>query len=158
MINKQKLYSIALISAAMILITVNIAGAAPFAYITNSQNNNVSVIDTATNKVTATIPVSSPNGVAVTPDGKNVYATSGSEVSETPGTVYVINTTTNKVTTNITVGSNPIAIGQFIGGNIQKAKLNSSKTKASLSKHKQKNHSKHHKTEKKKSLRTEKLK
>ena len=37
MINKQKLYSIALVSAvAMILMLMSIAGAAPFAYITNS--------------------------------------------------------------------------------------------------------------------------
>ena len=71
--------------------------------------------------------------------------TSKSEVYDTPGTVYVINTTTNKVTTNITVGSNSIAFGQFIGGNIQKAKLSGSKAKASLSKHKQKHHSKYHK-------------
>jgi YVTN family beta-propeller protein len=54
------------------------------------------------------------------------------------GTVSVINKTTNTVTTNITVGSHPIAIGQFIGDKIQKAKLNGSKVKASLSKHKQK--------------------
>jgi YVTN family beta-propeller protein len=34
------------------------------AYITNAESNNVSVIDTATNKVTATIPVGSgPVGV-----------------------------------------------------------------------------------------------
>jgi YVTN family beta-propeller protein len=55
MINKQKLYSIGLVSAAMILMLISIAGAAPFAYISNSDSNNVSVIDTATNKVTATV-------------------------------------------------------------------------------------------------------
>ncbi len=35
----------------------------PFAYITNQDSNNVSVIDTATNTVTATVPVGhSPEG------------------------------------------------------------------------------------------------
>ena len=37
-------------------------------------DNTVSVIDTATNTVTATVPVGSyPIGVAVTPDGTKVY-------------------------------------------------------------------------------------
>ena len=71
MISKHKLYSIALVSAAMILMMMNITGAAPFAYITNYGDNNVSVIDTATNKVTATVDVGNGSyGVAVTPDGK----------------------------------------------------------------------------------------
>jgi YVTN family beta-propeller protein len=38
------------------------------------KSKTVSVINTKTNKVTATIPVKSPGGVAVTPDGANVYA------------------------------------------------------------------------------------
>ena len=62
--------------------------------------------------------------------------------------VSVINTTTNKVKTNVTIGSYPGAFGQFTGGNIQKDKLNGAKAIASLSKHKQKNHSKHYKAEK----------
>jgi YVTN family beta-propeller protein len=62
-----------------------------------------------------------------------------------PSTISVINTTTNKVTTNVTIGSSPVAIRQFIGGNIQKVKVNGAKTKAYLSKHKHKKHSKHHK-------------
>jgi hypothetical protein len=55
MINKQKLCSIALISMAMILMLMSIAGAAPYAYIPNSGSNNVSVIDTATNTIVATV-------------------------------------------------------------------------------------------------------
>jgi YVTN family beta-propeller protein len=44
------------------------------AYIASGLSNNVSVIDTATNTVTATIPVGrSPEGVAVTPDSRKVY-------------------------------------------------------------------------------------
>ena len=45
---------------------VSIASAAPFAYIANG--NNVSVVDTATNPIIATIAVgSNPYGGAVTP-------------------------------------------------------------------------------------------
>src|SRR5216117_3487446 len=40
------------------------------AYVTNGFSNTVSVIDTATNTVVATIPVGAfPFGVAITPDG-----------------------------------------------------------------------------------------
>jgi YVTN family beta-propeller protein len=46
------------------------AAAAPFAYVANEGSANVSVIDTATNKVVATVPVgNNPFAVAVTPDG-----------------------------------------------------------------------------------------
>ena len=54
----------------LLLVTVAAvaAEAAPFAYVTNSGSNNVSVIDTATNTVVATVPVGeNPWGVAVTP-------------------------------------------------------------------------------------------
>ncbi|MFD4620355.1 YncE family protein, partial [Streptomyces sp. NPDC058475] len=59
-----------------------------FAYVTNDSSGTVSVIDTATNTVTATIPVgTAPQGVALTPDGTRVYVTnSGSD------TVSVIDT------------------------------------------------------------------
>jgi YVTN family beta-propeller protein len=69
MLNKKKLYSIALVSIALVLMLINITDAAPFAYITNSGSNNVSVIDTATNNITAIISASTlnnPYGVAVT--------------------------------------------------------------------------------------------
>ena len=55
---------------------VSIVCASPFAYITNSGNSTVSVIDTATNNVTATVDNigTNPFGVAVSPDGSKVYA------------------------------------------------------------------------------------
>jgi YVTN family beta-propeller protein len=73
----------------------------------------VSVISTATNMVTATIPVSSlPHFVAVSPDGSKVYVTNA-----TSNTVSVINTTTNTVIATIPVGSNdPSAGGSFPQG------------------------------------------
>jgi YVTN family beta-propeller protein len=59
------------------------AKAEPFAYVVGS---NVSVIDTATNEVVATVPVGG-NAVAVTPDGTRAYVSDGS----------VIDTVTNRV-------------------------------------------------------------
>ncbi len=48
--------------------------AAPFAYVTNEGSNDVSVIDLATNSVSATIPVgSAPRGVVVNPACTKVY-------------------------------------------------------------------------------------
>ena len=63
-------------------------------------DDTVSVIDTATNTVTATIPVGhEPFGVAVHPDGSTVYVTNSGD-----GTISVIDTATNTVITTITVG------------------------------------------------------
>lgn len=78
--------------------------AEPFAYITNSGDNTVSVIDTATNAVTATIAVGKyPYGVAVHPDGSTVYVTNTEDA-----TVSVIAAATNTVTATIPVGGGPV--------------------------------------------------
>ena len=76
------------------------------AYITNLDASTVSVIDTTSNTVTATIPVGSgPLGVAVTPDGSTVYVTNFID-----GTVSVIATASNTVTATIPVGNNPFGV------------------------------------------------
>jgi YVTN family beta-propeller protein len=76
-------------------------------YITNAGSNNVSVIDTAKNTVTATIPVGTfPWGVAVSPDGSKVYV-SNLQATAIPSTVSVIDTATNKVIAAIPVGIYP---------------------------------------------------
>ena len=76
------------------------------AYVANSADGTVSVINTATNTVSKTLTVgSNPYAVSVTPDGKNVYVTNGNS-----GTVSVISTTSNTVTSTITVGTNPYGI------------------------------------------------
>jgi len=54
------------------------AAAAPFVYVTDAIDDTVSVIDTATDTVTATVPVGDISGVAidplaVSPDGRRVY-------------------------------------------------------------------------------------
>jgi len=79
------------------------AEAQPFAYVTNFSSNTVSVIDTATNTVVATVPVgTNPEGVAITPDGTRAYvANNGS------GTVSLIDTASNTVVATVQVGTNP---------------------------------------------------
>ena len=69
-------------------------------------SNTVSVIDTATNNVTATVNVEcGPIGVAVSPDGTKVYVTNAYS-----NTVSVIDTATNNVTATVPVGSYPWGI------------------------------------------------
>jgi YVTN family beta-propeller protein len=75
---------------------------------TPNGDGTVSVIDTAKNKVTATIEINS-NGVpyrlggALTPDGKYLYVPNGSA-----GTVVVVSTRTDKIVgTPVTVGNGP---------------------------------------------------
>ncbi|AKB50848.1 cell surface protein [Methanosarcina barkeri str. Wiesmoor] len=83
---------------------MQLVGVGPYAYITNSGDNNISVIDTATNKVTAMIPVGSQlGGVAITLDGKKVYVTNYYNIS-------VIDATKNKVTATIPVGNYPSGV------------------------------------------------
>jgi len=78
------------------------AQAQTFAYVTNSSSSSVSVIDTATNAVTATIEVEGrPIGVAFTPDGSRVYVANSESNS-----VSVIDTATNTVTATVGVGLN----------------------------------------------------
>jgi YVTN family beta-propeller protein len=86
-----------------------------FAYVTNNvptiDGSNfpasaVSVIDTASNKVAATIPVGQdPNGVAITPDGTRAYV-----ANQRDGTASVIDTAHNKVVATIRVGAGPAGV------------------------------------------------
>jgi YVTN family beta-propeller protein len=46
------------------------------AYTANEDGGSVSVIDTATNAVTATIPIDSPTSVGVLPNGRQAYVAS----------------------------------------------------------------------------------
>jgi YVTN family beta-propeller protein len=76
----------------------------------NSFPNSVSEIDTATNTISATIPIGNGSvGVAVKPDGSKVYV-----ANEGADTVSVINTATNTVIATIPVGSQPVAFGVFV--------------------------------------------
>ena len=74
-----------------------------FAYVANFNSHNVSVINTGTNSVVATVaacsnnPFCSPFGVAITPKGTFAYVTNIDNVA-------VINTGTNTVVTTVAVG------------------------------------------------------
>ena len=58
---------------------------APFERVANEVDNNVSVIDTATNMVVATVPMGDdPRGVAVTSDGKQTCDPAGPWRRRTP--------------------------------------------------------------------------
>ena len=89
---------LAITAFAIAGIIANAQALAQNAYITNA--DGVSVIDTVSNTVIATIPVSGgTSGVAVSPDGGKVYVT-GDDVS-------VIDTASNTVIATIQVGGFP---------------------------------------------------
>ena len=67
---------------------------APFAYIANSYSNSLSVIDTATNTVIATVPLGGIDGGAVDTAGTRFYARQGSGIA-------VFDTTTRTVIASI---------------------------------------------------------
>ena len=108
------------ITVLAILILVGAASAAPFAYVMSPGNHSnggiISVIDTATNKVTTTIPVGMhPSGVAITSDGTKVYV-----VNYDSNNVSVIDTATNNVIATVDIGYHPVgvAVGPFIDSNM----------------------------------------
>jgi YVTN family beta-propeller protein len=73
-------------------------------YVTNTIQNTISVISTASNTVTATIalpPGSFPRGVAFSPDGTHAYV-----VEQGTSSLSVINVSTHTMTNNIPLTSN----------------------------------------------------
>src|SRR5437879_11488966 len=69
------------------------AFAQPRAYVSDEKSDEVSVIDTATDQVVATVKVGQrPRGVVVAPDGKRVYVANGNS-----NDLSVIDTATNTV-------------------------------------------------------------
>jgi YVTN family beta-propeller protein len=88
------------------------------AYVSNRDRSDgrgvVSVIDTATNTIAASVAVSgptgSPTGVAVTPDGRHVYVATEHEESDGQGTVSVIDAEAGDVVARIGVNPFPAAV------------------------------------------------
>src|SRR5882724_4856955 len=79
------------------------AASKPKAYITNEKSNDISVIDTATYKVAATVPVGErPRGIRLSPDGKRLYVALGDE-----DRIAVVDTTSLQVIEKISSGSDP---------------------------------------------------
>lgn len=83
------------------------AHAQTVAYVANAVSNSVSVIDTSSNTVIATIPTgTAPGSVAALPDGSRVYVSvSGNQPNG--GFVTVIDTATNTIVGNIPVTGDP---------------------------------------------------
>ena len=76
------------------------------AYVTNFDDNTISVVDTATNEVLSSIGVGSgPDGVAVTPDGSKAYV-----ANFDANTVSVVDTVVGAVSSTISVGQGPSAV------------------------------------------------
>ncbi len=92
--------------AVILSLWAGAAHAAPFAYISNYGSNNVSVIDTATNTVVATVAVgANPEGVAVNPAGTRAYVT-----NFVSNNVSVIDTAANTVVATVAVGISPTGV------------------------------------------------
>ena len=86
------------------------AEAQALAYVPTHKSNTVSVVNTATNTVVATVPVGiQPLAVAITPDGAFAYVTNSGWIFGS-NSVSVIDTHTNAVTATIAVGNFPIGV------------------------------------------------
>jgi len=60
--------------SVLMVVTVGLLTAQPYAYVNSNADHNVSVIDISTNTVIASIPVgSNPVGIGFTPDGSTAY-------------------------------------------------------------------------------------
>src|SRR5260370_31910458 len=81
-------------------VTAARAAAGGHLYVTNQLDDTLSVVNTQTNQVTATVPAGvGPEGVAVTPDGSRVYiADSGS------AQVSVLDTANNTLVPTVPAG------------------------------------------------------
>jgi len=75
------------------------------AYVGLFADQVVAVLDTVTNQVLKTIPVTAPDGLIVTPNGKKVYVS-----STDTGTVKVIDTANDTIARSIDVGEKPAGI------------------------------------------------
>lgn len=75
------------------------------AYVGLFGDQAVAVLDTVTNQVLKTIPVTAPDGLIVTPNGKKVYVSSADT-----GSVKVIDTADDTLSTSIDVGAKPAGI------------------------------------------------
>jgi YVTN family beta-propeller protein len=74
------------------------------AYVTVNQNNSLSVINTSTNRVVASIPVGTqPSGVASSPDGARVYVMNAGD-----NTISAIDTAADAVIATIALGGTAI--------------------------------------------------
>lgn len=83
-----------------------------FAYVANRAARVVTVVDTAIDKVVATIPIADgpPQYLAFAPDGSRLYVSVFNDPDRSINRVVVLDTQTNSVVTAIPVGSRPFAL------------------------------------------------
>ena len=80
--------------------------AAPYAYITNQLEHNVSVVDLENGQLVTNIPVGlNPAGVTVCDNGNKVIVSSPEEKA-----IFVLDAITRTVVNKITVGKGPLGI------------------------------------------------
>lgn len=95
-----------------LFVSSSVGSANEYAYVTNSNDNTVSVIDVASNVISQPIPVGgSPENVAFSPDGRNAYITNWNE-----GSVSVIDSISKTASSPILVGTNPYGIAVSADG------------------------------------------
>lgn len=100
------IYKIVLVVFIYIILTAGSFAQQNFAYVSNRDSDDISVIDTSTNLVVDTINVGpKPRGIAINPSCSRVYVT-----LQHAEEVAVINTQTNGVIANIPVGVKPFAV------------------------------------------------
>jgi YVTN family beta-propeller protein len=75
------------------------------AYIGLFGDGAVGVLDVENKRVIKTVPVSAPDGLIITPDGKKVFVS-----STDTGTVKVLDTTSDSVSASIDVGAKPAGL------------------------------------------------
>jgi YVTN family beta-propeller protein len=96
---KYPLITVFGITILVLLMLVGITSAEPFAYV-GLGGSSVGVVDTATNTLTNALPiVEAIQGVAVSPDGTEVYVSNARDDN-----VYAINTATSAIT-KINIGT-----------------------------------------------------
>src|SRR3979411_787031 len=79
---------------------------APLAYVSNEGSGSVSVIDTGTDKVIATLKApTKPRGIALSADGKSLYIS-----EQTSNSLLTIDTTTGATSSRTPLGESPEGI------------------------------------------------
>lgn len=100
--------------ALFLSIWTAVAAAAPFVYISNSGSGTISVVDTATNAVTGTIPLpagAAPWAVATNPANNSLYVTNFAN-----GALYVIDLAAGSLVTTVPIGMQPIGVAVNAAG------------------------------------------
>src|SRR5512140_2157186 len=96
----ERTHLLPVVLAATALLLPGAASSAPFAYVPNEKSATVSVIDTATDQVVASVDVGvKPRGIAVSADGKLVYVSDARRA-----TLWILDAATRAVAGEVEVG------------------------------------------------------